>query len=63
MNPAGASPRPTSAWTKSAEVRTLPTSTTNMTGFFTWWRGSSFANERAMARRTIARSNRGRAFR
>ena len=36
MKPAGASPLPTSAWTKSPVVRTLPTSTTNMTGFLTW---------------------------
>ncbi len=36
MNPAGASPCPASACTKSPVVRTLPTSTTTMTGLRNW---------------------------
>jgi hypothetical protein len=35
---------------------TLPTSTTNMTGFFATMRGSSFRNESPIARLTIAGS-------
>ena len=36
MKPGGASPLPdAAAWTKSAVVRTLPTSTTNITGLRT----------------------------
>jgi hypothetical protein len=45
-----------------AVVSTLPTSTTNITGFRTWWRGSSFRNDATMAPRTISGSKRGRAF-
>ena len=37
-------------------VATLPTSTTNMTGFFIMLRGFSFTNESSVARRTIFRS-------
>ena len=62
MKPAGASPCPTSAWTKRHVVNKLPTSTTNMTGFRTWWRGSSFVNASLIARRTIGPSNNGRAL-
>jgi hypothetical protein len=35
MNPAGASPVPTSAWIHRSVVRMEPTYTTNMTGFRT----------------------------
>src|SRR5437588_681452 len=38
-------------------VRTLPTSTTNMTGLRAIWRGSSFTKLSGMARARIARSN------
>ena len=62
MNPAGASPLPISAWMKRQVVRTLTTSVTNITGFLTWWRGSSFLNESRIARRTIAASNSLRAW-
>ena len=62
MNQAGASPRPRSAWTKSAVVRTLPTSTTNMTGLRTCRRGSSLRNESTSAPRTIVGSNSERAL-
>jgi hypothetical protein len=43
MNRAGASPWPASASMHSQVVRTLPTSTTNMTGLRTMPRGWSFA--------------------
>src|SRR5262249_30922423 len=36
-------------------VITLPSSTMNITGFLTWWRGSSFGNESRIAIRTISR--------
>ena len=32
------------SWTRTTVVSTLPTRTTNMTGFRTMWRGASFAN-------------------
>src|ERR1700680_755076 len=41
-------------------VSTLPTSTTNITGFFATWRGSSLTKESLSARRTIGGSKRGR---
>ena len=56
MNPAGASPWPRSACTQRQVVRTLTTSVTNITGLRTMWRGSSFLNESAIARRTMAGS-------
>ena len=62
MKPAGASPWPSSAWSQSPVVRMLPTSTTNMTGFRTWTRGSSFRTASMAARRTIGPSKRDRAF-
>jgi hypothetical protein len=34
-----ASPWPASAWIKRPVVSRLPSQTTNMTGFLTWWRG------------------------
>src|SRR4030088_412628 len=37
-------------------VATLPTSTTNITGFFIMFRGSSFTKESQSARRTIFKS-------
>jgi hypothetical protein len=62
MKPAGASPRPVMiACKKSTLLKALPTSTTNMTGFFSMRRGSSFLNASSSARRTIGPSNRGRA--
>ncbi len=42
----------------SMKVTTVPTSTTNMTGFFTCTRGSSFLNESTSAWRRIWRSKR-----
>ena len=46
MKPTGASPAwVTRAWKKSTEVKTLPISTVNITGFFIMCRGSSFQNE------------------
>ena len=42
-----------------AVVSTLPTSTTNITGFRTMCRGSSLTNASRIARRTIGRSNSG----
>ncbi len=45
----------------SIKVMTLPTRTTNMTGFFTWTRGSNFLRESTSAWRRISRSNRLRA--
>src|SRR5262245_4061670 len=62
MNHAGASPLPTSACRKSAVVRTLPTRTTNMTGFRTWRRGSSLRMEETSAPRTISASKSDRAL-
>src|SRR5262245_11187138 len=62
MNQAGASPRARSAWMKSAVVRTLPTSTTNMTGLRTCMRGSSLRNESTSAPRTVVGSNSERAL-
>src|SRR5262249_27939180 len=62
MNQAGASPRARSAWTKSAVVRMLPTSTTNMTGLRTCTRGSSLRSESTSAPRTIVGSNSDRAL-
>ena len=56
MKPGRASPRPTSDWIQRAVVKTLPTSTTNMTGLRAMCRGSSLRNESTMARLTIARS-------
>ena len=50
MNPTGASPRPARAWIHRAVVRTLPTSTTNITGLRTSRRGSSLRKESQMAR-------------
>ena len=43
MNPGGASPLPSSAWTKSASVSTLPMNTVNITGLRIWWRGMELA--------------------
>src|SRR5579859_1083655 len=48
--------------TNSIVVKTAPTSTTNMTGFFTMMRGWSFANESTIARITIFLSASGLAF-
>ncbi len=45
----------------SMKVTTVPTSTTNMTGFLTCTRGSSFLNASKRARAMISRSNRPRA--
>ena len=45
----------------SMKVTTVPTSTTNMTGFLIWTRGSSFLKESTSAWRRIWRSNRLRA--
>ena len=42
MKPAGASPFPMSAWTQKPVVRTLTTSTTNITGLRIIFRGSNF---------------------
>ena len=39
MKPAGASPFPRRAWTQNPVVRTLTTSTTNITGLRTIFRG------------------------
>ena len=58
MKPVGASPCPPSAWKNSAVVSTLPTHTTNITGFFICWRGLSFLNESTTACLTMSRSNR-----
>ncbi len=41
-------------------VKTLPISTTNITGFRTMWRGSSLTTASRSARRTIGGSNSGR---
>ena len=58
------SPRPLDeSRTSTTVVSTLPTSTTNMTGFRTMWRGSSFANASRIARRTIGGSKSGRLLR
>ena len=57
MYHAGASPVPTSAWIQSTVVNKLPTSTTNMTGFFAMLRGFSFAKESTNARRYIPAVN------
>src|SRR5712692_2656447 len=48
--------------TNSSVVSTAPTSTTNMTGFFTMMRGCSFANESTIARITIFLSASGLAL-
>src|SRR6185437_6630341 len=45
-----------SVWMNSMVVMTLPISTTNITGFFIWMRGSSFLKESLMARRRMAPS-------
>ena len=45
----------------SMKVTTVPTSTTNMTGFLTCTRGSSFLKASTRARPRISRSNRLRA--
>ena len=45
----------------SMKVTTVPTSTTNMTGFLTCTRGSSFLKASMRARPRISRSNRLRA--
>ena len=44
MNPSRRAPRASSR-TSTTVVNTLPTSTTNMTGFRTMWRGASLTNE------------------
>ena len=59
VNPRAARPASRSR-RKTSVVSTLPTSTTNITGFRTMCRGSSFRNESRIARRTIGGSNRGR---
>src|SRR4029077_6175403 len=46
-----------SFWKNRIVVRTLPSSTTNITGLRAIWRGSSFTNESPIARRTMAGSN------
>ena len=46
-----------SFWKKRIVVRTLPTSTMNITGLRIIWRGSSFTNESTVARFMIAGSN------
>ncbi len=46
---------------KISVVTTLPTQTTNMTGFFASVRGSSFTKASRRARRTMGGSNSGRA--
>jgi len=56
MKPAGASPLPRSAWRNRPLVKTLPTSTTNMTGLRNWWRGSSLRKASATARFTMGPS-------
>ncbi len=48
------------AWAQSSVVKKLPTSTTNITGFLTMRRGSSFLNASTMAPATMARSKSGR---
>ena len=42
MKPAGASPFPRRAWIQNPVVRTLTTSTTNITGLRTIFRGANF---------------------
>ena len=60
--PPGASPP--NAWTiQMSVVSTAPTSTTNMTGLRAMSRGSSLANEAAIAARRMSRSNRERSGR
>ncbi len=61
MNPADASPSPTSAWTHSAVVRMLTMKTTNITGLRTCSRGFNFANAPAIAPLTMAGSKSARA--
>src|SRR3984893_6232832 len=46
-----------SFWKNRIVVRTLPTSTMNITGLRAIWRGLSFTNESPIARRMIAESN------
>jgi len=61
MNPAGVSPRPvTAACTKRTVVKRLPTATTNITGFRTITRGSSFFIAARAACLTMAPSKSGR---
>ncbi len=51
-------PPPPTRFTANRRVtRTLPTSTTNITGLRAWTRGSSLRNAAAAAQRTIAGSN------
>src|SRR5882724_13315593 len=59
MNPTSGAPRASSR-SRTTVVNTLPTSTTNMTGFRTMWAGASLTNESRIARRTMGGSNSGR---
>ena len=58
MKPAGASPSPSRAWSHSAVVSRLTTSTVNITGFLIWRRGSSLRKLARKARPASAGSNR-----
>src|SRR6476660_3731701 len=62
MNPTSGAPR-TISRSSTTVVNTLPTSTTNMTGFRTMWAGASLTNESRIARRTMGGSNSGRLVR
>src|SRR5882762_6564426 len=46
--------------TRTPVVKMLPSSTTNITGFLTMWRGLSLMNASPSARRTSGGSKRGR---
>jgi uncharacterized protein (DUF427 family) len=56
MKPAGASPSPPSAWTNRPVVNTLPSQTTNITGFLIWWRGDRRLKDSTAASRSSAGS-------
>src|SRR6476469_9701355 len=53
-------PPATTSRISATVVNTLPTSTTNMTGFRTMWAGASFTNDSRIARLTMGGSNSGR---
>ena len=62
VNQAGSSPPPSgplpNAWlTQPMVVITAPTSTTNITGLWIWWRGLSFLTLAQSAGSTSSRSN------
>ena len=59
MNPKSGAPR-SSSRTSTTVVNTLPTRTTNITGFRTMCRGASLTNDSLIARRTIIGSKSGR---